>query len=198
MIGVRQMLLKWLFRSDLANPDPWLMAAFGGPMTATGIRINADNAMRLTAVYGAVRILAETIATLPLIIYRRTKNDGKERATDYFLYPLLHDQPNEEQTSVEFREMLQGHLALRGNAFAQIDRKFGRPARLVPLHPDRVEVRREKGELIYKINPPDAPSYSLRRRSWRNTPHPRPFFRWKPGTEPDRTFPRSHGARACL
>jgi hypothetical protein len=62
-------------------------------------------------------------------------------------------QPNEEQTSVEFREMLQNHLALRGNAYAQIDRKMGRPARLVPLHPDRVEVRREKGELVYRGNP---------------------------------------------
>jgi phage portal protein BeeE len=50
--------------------------------------------------------------------------------------------------------MLQGHLALRGNAYAQIDRKMGRPARLVPLHPDRVEVGREgNGELVYKINP---------------------------------------------
>jgi hypothetical protein len=76
----------------------------------TGIRVNADSAMRLTAVYSAVRILAETVATLPLLVYRRTENDGKERAKDYFLYPLLHDQPNEEQTSVEFREMLQAIL----------------------------------------------------------------------------------------
>ena len=164
-MNIRRALRNWLFelRSDLSNPDPWLIAAFGGPMTSTGIRVNADNAMRLTAVYSAVRILAETIATLPLIVYRRTDNDGKERATDYFLYPLLHDQPNEEQTSVEFREMLQGHLALRGNAYAQIDRKMGRPARLVPLHPDRVEVRREKGELVYKVNPANGPAYILRR-----------------------------------
>lgn len=162
---IRRAIRNWLFelRSGLSNPDPWLIAAFGGPMTATGIRVNADTAMRLTAVYSAVRILAETIATLPLIVYRRTENDGKERATDYFLYPLLHDQPNEEQTSVEFREMLQGHLALRGNAYAQIDRKMGRPARLVPLHPDRVEVRREKGELVYKVNPTNGPAYFLRR-----------------------------------
>jgi HK97 family phage portal protein len=161
------MIRNWLFesRSGLSTPDPWLIAAFGGLTTATGIRVNAEAAMRLTAVYSAVRILAETVATLPLLVYRRTENDGKERATDYFLYPLLHDQPNEEQTSVEFREMLQGHLALRGNAYAQIDRKMGRPARLVPLHPDRVEVRREKGELIYKVNPVNGPAYTLRRSS---------------------------------
>jgi HK97 family phage portal protein len=150
-------------RLNLANPDPWLVAALGGPASATGIRVNAETAMRLTAVFSAVRILAETVATLPLIVYRRTKNDGKERATDYFLYRLLHDQPNEEQTSVEFREMLQGHLALRGNAYAQIDRASGYPARLVPLHPGRVEPRRENGELVYKVSPENRPSYTLRR-----------------------------------
>jgi HK97 family phage portal protein len=164
---LRRLIRNWLFesRSNLPNPDQWLMSAFGGPMTATGIRVNAETAMRLTAVYSAVRILAETVATLPLIVYRRIENDGKERATDYFLYRLLHDQPNEEQTSVEFREMLQGHLALRGNAYAQIDRKMGKPARLVPLHPDRVEVTRAKdGDLVYRVNPDSGSPYTLSRR----------------------------------
>ncbi len=152
-------------RSNLANPDPWLLKVFGGPATAAGIHINPDTALRFTAVFSAVRILAETIATLPLIVYRRLPNDGKERATDYFLYPLLHDQPNEEQTRTEFVEMLQGHLALRGNAYAQIDRKMGRPARLVPLHPDRVEVSRAgNGELIYKVTSESGSPYSLRQR----------------------------------
>lgn len=164
-MNIRRMIRNWLFeeRSSLSNPDPWLVSALGGPTTSAGIRVNPDTAMRLTAVYSAVRILAETIATLPLLVHRRTGNNGKERATDYFLYTLLHDQPNEEQTSVEFREMLQGHLALRGNAYAQIDRKMGKPARLVPLHPDRVEVRREKGELLYKVNPANGPAHTLRR-----------------------------------
>ena len=166
-MSLRGRIRDWLFetRSSLANPDPWLAAAFSGPATATGIRVNADTAMRFTAVYAAVRILAETVATLPLIVYRRTENDGKERATDYFLYRLLHDQPNEEQTSVEFREMLQGHLALRGNAFAQIDRRMGLPARLVPLHPDRVDVERGRdGELLYRVRPDSGSPYTLSQR----------------------------------
>jgi HK97 family phage portal protein len=165
---LRKAIRNWLFeaRSDLANPDPWLIAAFGGPMTSAGIRVTADTAMRFTAVYGAVRILAETIATLPLIVYRRLPNEGKERATDYFLYRLLHDQPNEEQTRTEFVEMLQGHLALRGNAYAQIDRKMGRPGRLVPLHPDRVEVERGgDGGLVYKVMPDSGSPYYLRQRN---------------------------------
>src|SRR5512135_3362365 len=164
-MSLRRLIRDWLFetRSNLANPDPWLLSLLGGPSTAAGINVTPDSALRFTAVYGAVRILAETVATLPLIVYRRLPNEGKERATDYFLFRLLHDQPNEEQTRTEFVEMLQGHLALRGNAYAQIDRKMGRPARLVPLHPDRVEVRREKGELIYKVNPTNGPSYALRR-----------------------------------
>ena len=167
-MSLRSLIRNWLFetRSSPAIPDQWLVSAFGGPTTATGLRINADTAMRLTAVYAAVRILAETVATLPLIVYRRTKNDGKERATDYFLYTLLHDQPNEEQTSVEFREMLQGHLALRGTAYAQIDRRNGYPARLVPLHPDCVEVGRDQsGGLLYTVTPDSGPQYRLRQRA---------------------------------
>jgi HK97 family phage portal protein len=177
-MSLRSLIRNWLFesRSSPANPDQWLVAAFGGATTATGIRINADTAMRLTAVYAAVRILAETVATLPLIVYRRTKNDGKERATDYFLYPLLHDQPNEEQTSVEFREMLQGHLALRGNAYAQIDRMNGYPGRLVPLHPDCVEVDQDRsGGLIYTVTPDSGPQ-SASSTHRRDLTHPRIVF----------------------
>ena len=191
-MSLRGRIRDWLFetRSNLANPDPWLAAAFGGPMTATGIRVNADTAMRFTAVYAAVRILAETVATLPLIVYRRTENDGKERATDYFLYRLLHDQPNEEQTSVEFREMLQGHLALRGNAYAQIDRKMGQPARLVPLHPDRVEVERGNRRRAPLPRPPGfGKPVHPEPAAGRDPARPGAFLGRRQGPQPDRALP---------
>jgi len=87
-----------------------------------------------------VKVIAETLAALPLHLMRE-ENGAKRRATDRRLYEILHDQPNERQTSLEFREMMQGQLCLRGNAFSLI--KTGRGGsvdQLVPLDPDRIQV----------------------------------------------------------
>ncbi len=122
---------------------------FGG--TASGKTVNERTAMQTTAVYACVRILAETIASLPLNIYRSTDN-GKEKATDHQLYYLLHEEPNPEMTSFVFRETLMSHLLLWGNAYAQIIRDGrGRILALYPLLPDRMTVdRTTEGQLYYE------------------------------------------------
>lgn len=106
--------------------------------------------MTTLAVYACVRILSETIASLPLHVYRRTEG-GKDKAMGHGLYCLLHDEPNPEMTSFVFRETLMGHLLLWGNACAQIIRDgSGRVLGLYPLLPDRMQVgRTEKGTLYY-------------------------------------------------
>jgi len=120
---------------------------FGG--TASGKTVNERTAMQTTAVYACVRILAETIASLPLNIYRSTDN-GKEKATDHQLYYLLHDEPNPEMTSFVFRETLMSHLLLWGNAYAQIIRDGrGRILALYPLLPDRMTVDRTTDGQLY-------------------------------------------------
>ena len=75
-----------------------------GP-SASGKTVNEFTAMQTTAVYACVRILAETLAALPLQLYRYTPG-GKERVYDHPLYHLLHDEPNPEMTSFIFRETL--------------------------------------------------------------------------------------------
>nr|WP_046497830.1 phage portal protein [Syntrophomonas zehnderi] len=122
---------------------------FGG--TASGKTVNERTAMQTTAVYACVRILAETIASLPLNVYRSTDN-GKEKATDHQLYYLLHDEPNPEMTSFVFRETLMSHLLLWGNAYAQIIRDGrGKVLALYPLLPDRMMVdRTTEGQLYYE------------------------------------------------
>ena len=119
--------------------------------------------MATSAVYACVRVLSETIASLPLHVYRRT-GQGKEKAMDHNLYYLLHDEPNREMTSFVFRETLMGHLLLWGNAYAQIIKDGrGKVIGLYPLLPDRMEVgRNEKGELYYRYLK-DSREYLLRR-----------------------------------
>lgn len=97
--------------------------------------------MQMTAVYSCVRILAEAIAGLPLHLYKYTDSGGKEKAIDYPLYLLLHDEPNPEMSSFVFRETLMTHLLLWGNAYAQIIRNGkGEVVALYPLMPNKMTV----------------------------------------------------------
>jgi HK97 family phage portal protein len=122
---------------------------FGG--TTSGKAVNERTAMQTSAVYACVRILAESVAGLPLHVYERTANGSKSTKPSHPLYGLLHDEPNREMTSFVFRETLMSHLLLWGNAYTQIIRDGrGFPIALYPLLPDRMAVdRNESGELVY-------------------------------------------------
>lgn len=122
---------------------------FGG--TTSGKAVNERTAMQTSAVYACVRILAESVAGLPLHVYERTANGSKSTKPSHPLYRLLHDEPNREMTSFVFRETLMSHLLLWGNAYAQIIRDGrGFPFAIYPLLPDRMAVdRNESGELVY-------------------------------------------------
>ena len=129
-----------------------------GSRSHSGVTVTDSAAMRIAAVFSCVRLISGTLAALPLVTYARLPVRGKRRAPEYFLYPLLHDRFNDEQTSMEAREMLQAHLLLRGNAYAAIARDgFGRPTQIVPLHPDHVRPRRlVSGALVYDWSPIDG------------------------------------------
>lgn len=121
-----------------------------GPSTS-GKNVNEFTAMQTTAVYACVRILSETLAALPLQLYRYTPG-GKEWVYDHPLYHILHDEPNPEMTSFIFRETLMSHLLIWGNAYAQIIRdRLGRVQGLYPLRPDKMTVCRDENGQIYYI-----------------------------------------------
>lgn len=105
----------------------------------TGKAVNEESAMRMSAVNGCVRVLSETVGSLPLIVYKRLK-EGKERAVDHYLYSILHEQPNEYQTSMQFRETLMCHVLLWGNAYAEIMAPKGKVEALIPRHPSDVKM----------------------------------------------------------
>lgn len=157
-------LFEWLFGkaqeaeerafSTLSNPTPELMEVFGARPAISGAQVNEANALRASAVLACVRVISETIASLPCHVYRRLEPRGKERATDYPLYELLHDRPNPEMTAFTFWETIVAHACLWGNFYAEID--YGatgyRPLALWPLLPDRTKPERvlATGEIVYK------------------------------------------------
>jgi HK97 family phage portal protein len=158
-------LLASLFRADdqagfntAPDSDFWYTPI--GLESATGLRVTPDTAMRLSAVFGCVRVAAETMASMPLVVRRKLPDGGTELAEQHPLYELLHDKPNYWQTSFEWIEMMQGHLELRGNAYSLIQPgPNGAVDQLIPLHPDRVIAKRlQNGRLVYDVRQLDGTS----------------------------------------
>ncbi len=134
--------------TSLANPASWM---FDGAASKTGIAITEDSAMRLSAVFGAVRVISETIASLPWEV-KQDAGDSTRSASAHPINKLIHH-PNGMMTDFNFREVCQAHLCLHGNAFIAIRRnEAGQAVKLIPVHPDRVEVKVYKDEKFYNID----------------------------------------------
>ena len=139
-------------RSTLAVPAKWLTNALTGNKSNTGIAVSEMSSMRSSAVYACVRVLAETIASLPCPVYKRLEGGGKERVYSHPLYPVLNAEGNPEATAFTVRETLVAYLALWGNAYAEIE--FGGGGQvlgLYPLRPDRMTPKRnDANQLRYE------------------------------------------------
>ena len=159
------LISKWLEkRSQLTDPPPWLLRAFNGLPLKSGVSVNESTALKMTAVYSCVRVLSETISSLPFPVYRRLPNGGKERSPEHPLYSVLHDSPNPEMSAMVFRETLQSHLLLWGNAYALIMRDMVGRIQLWPLLPDRTYPKRdEKTKALYYVTVVDGREIPLRK-----------------------------------
>ena len=149
--SIRSALLQRLRMGPIThgnNPDKWFLDFIGGKNR----EINEYTALNNAVLFACVRILAETIATVPLHLYERL-DEGKRRAYDHPLYQVLHDQANPEMNSFVFRETLQGHLGTWGNGYAEIEWSSGGEVKaLWPLRPDNTFPERIKGKLFYRTS----------------------------------------------
>jgi HK97 family phage portal protein len=120
--------------------------------SSTGVRVNEQTALQYLTLYACVSLISGDLARLPLNLYRRRGDGGKDQVTDHDLYDLLHNAPNPETTSFNWREAAQGHLLLWGNTFSFIERQKGGKISGLWLKPDPgdMELVRVGGELKYK------------------------------------------------
>jgi HK97 family phage portal protein len=148
-------LAGWMGYSRVGNREVWHeVAAYG---SWAGPRITPEQALRVSTVMACVKVIAEDLASLPLKVYRLLPGGGKEQATTHRLWYLLHNAPNAWQTSMEFREVMQGHVLLRGNAYAKIvPDERDTPVALEPIHPDTVRIERDATtkRLVYIVQDP--------------------------------------------
>lgn len=147
---------------SIAKAADRLLDAIGATASATGKRVTPHSAMQSPAVFACVRVIAETVGSLPLPVYERLEPRGKRRATAHRLYPLLHDRPNPEMTSMQFVETLTAHAVTWGNGYAEIERTNGGEAiALWPLLPDRTGALRRDGVKFYATVTPDGRTVRL-------------------------------------
>ena len=136
---------------------------FSFGMAGSGKSVNARTAIQVSAVYACVRVIAETVASLPFSVFEQDKT-GSQKALDHPLFRILHDEPNPEMTSFVWREAMLTHLLLWGNSYSQILRAGrGNIVGLYPLLPDHMEVDRDdKGKLTYTYSTTNGQTVKLR------------------------------------
>jgi len=142
--------------TGLAEPAKWFKNLMGGAVAESGIRVDEQGALRLSTVFACVKVISETLAMLPLPVYRRMRPRGKERIDEHILFELLNIAPNPEMTAYTFKETIQAHILTWGNGYAEIEEgPNGQPKALWPLRPDRVRPeRRQDGRIWYDLTLP--------------------------------------------
>jgi HK97 family phage portal protein len=134
-----------------------------GPITrrtTAGISVTEETAKNYSACWAATRILAGTGGSLPLNLYRPRFGGGKAIAANHAVHALLHDAPNPQMGSMQFRCLGLDRQINSGNFFAEIERDaIDRPQRLWPIHPSRIPrgaERTKEGDLLYEITNDDG------------------------------------------
>jgi HK97 family phage portal protein len=136
---VQRMKSAIVRKLTVREPDGWYSDSMRGD---AGEVVTDDGVLSLSAVWACVNLLAGTIASLPLMVYRTDAKGERTIARDHKLYRVLHDSPNFDQTAVDFWEFVCASIELWGNAYARIERSGGNVTGLHPIAPNLVTVRR--------------------------------------------------------
>lgn len=154
-------MLRRLFQSwpterkgTIAAPSAALVELFGAPTSATGRAVTRETALRVPAVYAAVRAIAEAVGQLPVHVYWRGEDGSRERDADHPAHRLLALDANPWTGAGELREQLTADALLEGNGFAFVNRVGGAPDELIRLKPEAVQVLvdLETGEPSYRVS----------------------------------------------
>ena len=144
--------LRALFGSERKSIDAWSALIDAGSRTAAGIMVSPDRALRCVPAYAGVRVIAETMGTLPIHLYQRAADGSKTRATDHPLCKLLHDRPNGWTSAAEFVMGLQKDALTHGAGLAFANRSGDRIVELIrlPAGSTAIEIDRDTLEPVYK------------------------------------------------
>ena len=127
--------------------------ASAGSYNVANVVVNEDTALKLSAVWACVRLIAETIGGLPINCYKKDANGIRVLDNEQSLAVLFNNKPNRYQNRVEFFETMAMQLALHGNAYALKSKSGTRIVSLMPLMAVQMEVSLQTdGSVVYKYN----------------------------------------------
>lgn len=130
--------------SDLKSPNKWLINLIGGNETYSGENVDTETAMNIAAVYACIRILSNHVAMLPLQLYQEVRGK-KKKIRDHPIARIIETRPNPYMTPFQFKQTMEAHRQLYGNAFAEIEwGKDGYPKALWVLNPLVTKIVMEK------------------------------------------------------
>src|SRR4051794_2971350 len=137
-------MFKW-FRRIMPWSQQYVGQQFIPQPVLANVTVNENSALTISAVWCAVRVISETLASLPLILYKRLPEGGKDKAEEHPLSNLLKE-PNAETTGFVLRETLLLQTLVTGNSYLEIVRnQAGQPIELWLIPHEQVSVTRENG-----------------------------------------------------
>jgi len=146
---VRAAILNWFGLPVLPTDDlNWWRPA----TTSSGKTVTVDSALQLSATWACVRLVSETVSTLPLKIYERMPDGSRQTASSHPLYDILCRSPNTEMTPSRFMLQVVASICLWGNAYVEKRYIGSRLVDLNPIKPQTVRVKRlDNGALSYVV-----------------------------------------------
>lgn len=153
-MGIVDRLLKRAdTKATIKSGDPYLAEYFGLRTGTYAADLSRDQASGLPIAFSCVSLISQTLASMPLTLYARTSNGGREKAVSHPLFGTLKDMANESVTAFEAREYLAASVLVHGNGYARLQWSGkGQVEAIYPLDPKRVTVERlDSGRLRYKV-----------------------------------------------
>ncbi|UOD30712.1 phage portal protein [Massilia violaceinigra] len=143
----------------IKSSDPQVIAVLGGTASASGFAVTPQSAMRVSAVYAGVRLLAGTLASIPISVYREV--DGARESIQPELWWLLNEQPIGNWTAAAMWSWVMQSRMLRGDGYVEIVRSGAAIKGLRPHHPDRVSGKKHGDFLIYTVCDEEGRVYAV-------------------------------------
>lgn len=137
----------------------------GGGPTESGIRVNPETALRFVAALACIQVISQDLAKIPIPLYRRRRDGGKDRVTDHPAYDLMHTSPDPELgiNSYIWRLTQVAHTLASGNSYARKIIQGGYPSALKILQPSAMEPKVVNGRKIFRKRNEDGTYETLNR-----------------------------------
>ena len=136
-----------------------------GRQSCAGVSVSREKILGYPAVWRGVNLLSRDVAKLPLFVYQRLEDGGKQRDRMHPAHRLLHQKSSPHMTAFTFRQTLQSHALIHGNGYAYIFRDANAgPTDMLVLDPEYVTPIKEDGRLLYLVTNMQLPDGQTRDR----------------------------------